>query len=257
MKEKRGWYKKLFTAPKLTTVALLLTICIPIFGYNKLYTLAQISFVAAFVIGIAAFGVAIRSSSKEKDKKRKAVKILGTLSIPVLGLLVFVGSASTIPNNNNNVSNNTVTATEQKQVTPPDPDEILKLVNDERAKVGSPALVVDENLVKSATEKAQDMDTYDYYGHENHDGTRGYDYAIAVTGGESNNYCQSVSENYQASSSSISSSQNTFDWWMNSTSHREALEDAKYSRTGIAVVYDKSRDAYITVEHFCETVPQN
>ena len=94
MEEERSWREELFTAPKLTTVALLLTVSISVFGYNKSYALAQISFVAALLVGVVAFGVAVRNSSREKSKKRKVLKILGTLSIPVLGLSVLVGSAS-------------------------------------------------------------------------------------------------------------------------------------------------------------------
>ena len=75
----------------------------------------------------------------------------------------------------------TEVAQEQKQeqpkskydVGPPDAQEMLELVNQERAKVGAALLKLDERLNASAQEKADDMQNRDYYGHVSPEGTRG------------------------------------------------------------------------------------
>ena len=58
-------------------------------------------------------------------------------------------------------------------VGPPDAQEMLELVNEERAKVGAAPLKLDERLNASAQEKADDMQNRDYYGHVSPEGTRG------------------------------------------------------------------------------------
>ena len=58
-------------------------------------------------------------------------------------------------------------------VGPPDAQEMLELVNQERAKVGAAPLKLDERLNASAQEKADDMQNRGYYGHVSPEGTRG------------------------------------------------------------------------------------
>ena len=50
-------------------------------------------------------------------------------------------------------------------VGPPDPQEILELVNQERARIGVAPLVMDENVQKSAQLKADDMEAKGYRQH--------------------------------------------------------------------------------------------
>ena len=76
----------------------------------------------------------------------------------------------------------TTAAQEQKQeqpkskydVGPPDAQEMLELVNKERAKVGAAPLKLDERLNASAQEKANDMQNRGYYDHKSPDGIEGY-----------------------------------------------------------------------------------
>ena len=135
------------------------------------------------------------------------------------------------------------------EAKPPTASEILGLVNAERAKIGVAALVVYENLVRSAECKAIDMDKFDYFGHQDKDNSgrkNGLDYLDSLMPG-----CSYIGENYQATSRASATSQTALDWWMNSPPHREALLSDKYSKTGIGVVYDESREYYIAVQHFC------
>lgn len=126
-------------------------------------------------------------------------------------------------------------------VGPADAQEMLELVNRERAKVGAAPLVLDERLNQSAQEKANDMTGRNYYGHVSPDGVHGYSLAENRTKGS----CGLVGENiiknlYDANS------QNTINEWMNSKPHREAILDPRYTKTGFGISESS------IVQHFCE-----
>ena len=127
------------------------------------------------------------------------------------------------------------------KVGPPDAQEMLELVNQERAKVGAAPLKLDERLNASAQEKADDMQNRDYYGHVSPEGVHGYSLAENRTKGS----CGLVGENiiknrYDANS------QNTINGWMNSEPHRKAILDSRYTKTGFGI----SKGSI--VQHFCE-----
>lgn len=147
-------------------------------------------------------------------------------------------------------------AQEQKQpkskydVGPPDAQEMLELVNQERAKVGAAPLKLDERLNASAQEKADDMQNRGYYGHVSPEGTRGTLFVFKHMPSK----CRYAGENLAEVSntdSKFGSSRFTIDNWMHSTKgHREAILDAKYSLVGFGI----SKQGYdlIVVQHFCE-----
>ena len=149
-------------------------------------------------------------------------------------------------------------AQEQKQeqpkskydVGPPDAQEMLELVNQERAKVGVAPLRPDERLNASAQEKADDMQNRDYYDHKSPDSIEGYSLVFK----HMQNRCRYASENLAKVSTAdgkIGNSRFTIDNWMRSTKgHREAILDAKYSLVGFGI----SKQGYdlIVVQHFCE-----
>ncbi len=147
-------------------------------------------------------------------------------------------------------------AQEQKQeqpkskydVGPPDAQEMLELVNKERAKVGAAPLKLDERLNASAQEKANDMQNRDYYGHESPDGIEGYSLVFK----HMPNRCRYASENLAILLVSISNSRETIDGWMSSTKgHREAILDKKYDLVGFGVAKNKYGNSLV-VQHFCE-----
>ena len=149
-------------------------------------------------------------------------------------------------------------AQEQKQeqpkskydVGPPDAQEMLELVNQERAKVGAAPLKLDERLNASAQEKADDMQNRGYYDHKSPDGIEGYSLVFKHMPSK----CRYASENLaevSTADSKFGSSRFTIDNWMHSTKgHREAILDAKYSLVGFGI----SKQGYdlIVVQHFCE-----
>lgn len=127
-------------------------------------------------------------------------------------------------------------------VGPPDPQEILELVNEERKRIGVPPLMVDPRLVASAQEKADDMQNRDYRAHRSPDGVHGYEIARRHTGYD----CSYLGENLSWTiDKNTGTSQSAFDGWMSSEPHRKALQDARYATTGIAT------NREVSVQHFC------
>lgn len=127
---------------------------------------------------------------------------------------------------------------------PADPQEILELVNQERARIGVAPLVMDENVQKSAQLKADDMEAKGYRQH-NIPGlgdmyTQEMYYLIYQQA-----KCTMSGENWTAGANI--SSRGAFNWWMNSESHRKAIQDPKYTKIGIGV----GTKSQVAVQHFC------
>ena len=147
-------------------------------------------------------------------------------------------------------------AKEQKQeqpkskydVGPPDAQEMLELVNEERAKVGVAPLKLDERLNASAQEKADDMQNRDYYGHVSPEGTRGTLFVFKHMPSK----CRYAGENLANILIPDSNSRNPISTWMSSTKgHREAILDKDYDLVGFGIAKDKYGNSLI-VQHFCD-----
>ena len=147
-------------------------------------------------------------------------------------------------------------AQEQKQeqpkskydVGPPDAQEMLELVNEERAKVGVAPLKLDERLNASAQEKADDMQNRDYYGHVSPEGTRGTLFVFKHMPSK----CRYAGENLANILIPDSNSRNPISTWMSSTKgHREAILDKDYDLVGFGIAKDKYGNSLI-VQHFCD-----
>lgn len=164
-------------------------------------------------------------------------------SIVLLGLAgstAFVVYTANQPDGSIEATTNSAEA----ETPPPTPEELLRLVNDERAKVGVAPLVIDENVQKAAQLKADDFASRDYYSHA----IKGSEYILTpemdslistmcTTGNEN------INNNIQTSAQAVSS-------WINSPSHKETMLNAKYSKTGFGVSHDEGK-YYFTVQHFC------
>lgn len=130
------------------------------------------------------------------------------------------------------------------EMGPADPQEILELVNQERARIGVAPLVMDENVQKSAQLKADDMVAKGYRQHiiPGTPYTLNSEMAYWV-----NKSCSKSSENitWGKDGDNESTSQASFSAWMSSKPHREAIQNPKYTKTGIGV-----KDG-VVVQHFC------
>jgi len=173
--------------------------------------------------------------------KRMSI-ILATVAVLTLGVAGYASLATkpaTVPS-----THVTERVLSKYEVGPPDAQELLELVNAERAKVGVAPLTIDEGLNTSAQIKADDMSNNDYFGHVDANGKHGYEYAYEYSAN-----CKVPSENIRWTPLAASTSRVVYDGWYNSPQHIAAIRKADYTLTGIAV--SNSADKYYTVQHFC------
>lgn len=145
---------------------------------------------------------------------------------------------------NGQIQQATAPAPTKYEVGPPDAQELLELVNAERAKVGVAPLKIDERLNQSAQWKADDMVTYDYFGHIKPGESRnnGLDYLDSID----DSLCRNVGENITDNTESADNySLMSFTSWKNSASHYKAMINPAYAYTGFGISGTK------VVEHFC------
>lgn len=154
------------------------------------------------------------------------------------------------------VNRNHSTATKENQATlkaevaapveqPPAKDELLRLVNEERARAGVAPLVSDELLNQSAQYKAQDMLDRNYFDHK--DPSTGLNNGLRYArehGKEcplwiSENITDNVTDEDNTSAQAIRS-------WKNSEPHYKAMIDPRYETTGFGIAGTK------IVQHFCD-----
>ena len=165
--------------------------------------------------------------------------------ITILALLALVVWGDKVAESNPEPTTQ-ATVQSKYEVGPPDPQEMLELVNAERKKVGVAPLTIDVNVQKSAQLKADDFSERDYYSHI----VKGTEYTLTD---EMADYversCISSGENINGD---IYTSQEALDTWLGSPPHKEAILNAEYTLTGFGVSNDKDDD-YYAVQHFCVT----
>jgi uncharacterized protein YkwD len=123
--------------------------------------------------------------------------------------------------------------------------EVLRLVNVERAKVGCPALIPQDELTAAAEGHSQDQAVRDYYSHVSPDGipirtvntrTRAANYAGVR-----------VNENLAAGSNNAAVLVNA---WMNSMGHRSTMLSCDYLYAGVAVYYQPNDEGNVQAVDF-------
>lgn len=129
------------------------------------------------------------------------------------------------------------------QSQPPTREELLILVNKERAKVGVAPLQIDQRLNQSAQYKADDMAKHNYGHTSSYDGRHGYEYIADFAPG----LCSVPSENIAGRPTAT----RTVDGWVKSPSHYQAMINPKYTLTGFGIA-KYGDNAYYEVEHFCQ-----
>lgn len=137
--------------------------------------------------------------------------------------------------------------TDKYKVGPPDPQELLELVNKERAKVGVKPLEYDKNVEKSAQLKADDFAERNYYSHT----VKGTKYTLTDEMAYYVNLsCKSSGENIAGDMKNSYEPMLGVDSWMDSPPHKKAILGSKYSKTGFGISQEYDGD-YFIVQHFC------
>lgn len=112
----------------------------------------------------------------------------------------------------------------------PSVDDVFDKVNAQRVKNDLKPLVKNSVLTEVALERARDMNTNNYYAHEDNKGLYFYDHI------EQKNYqvgfaCENLDMSFSDSTSSY-----VADWMNSSNGHRECLLDSKITDAGYALV---------------------
>lgn len=128
--------------------------------------------------------------------------------------MIFVGDEITISEN------------EQQAVE----EQVVSLVNKERAKEGLAPLAIDWELARVAKYKSQDMHDKNYFSH------------TSPTYGSPFDMMKSFGIRYNAAGENIAKGQTSaaqvMDAWMNSAGHRANIMDAKFTHIGVGYVED-------------------
>lgn len=119
-------------------------------------------------------------------------------------------------------------------------DEVLRLTNEERAKVGAPPLKRASDLDALARAHSQDMISRHFFDHNNPDGKSPFDRmrAAGIT-------YRAAAENIAYGQSSAASVMNA---WMNSSGHRKNILNATYTEIGIGAIKNSGGTIYWTQE---------
>ncbi len=114
--------------------------------------------------------------------------------------------------------------------------EMLALINNERAKQGLPALVLDSRLSNGAYLKSKDMGVNGYFNH------------TSPTYGSPFQMMKSLGISYRAAAENIARNQTVsraHTAFMNSAGHRENILDASYHKVGLGF-YQSGKNLYVT-----------
>ena len=128
----------------------------------------------------------------------------------------------------NQENNEAGEATAEEVKTTEQAKQVLKLVNQERAKYGLKPLVISSKLTNVATIKAQDMADKGYFDH------------TSPTYGSPFDMLRHFGVQYSAAGENIAAGQKdakeVMDSWMNSSGHRANILKAEYEQIGIGYV---------------------
>lgn len=173
------------------------------------------------------------------DNMRRFAKAAIALGV-IIALAAVLGVGIAIKDQKP-VKTASVAATE---LSPPTRAELLRLVNEQRAKVGVKPLVESPLLDQSAQWKADDEIRYSYFGHVKPGtiGNDGLDYleSIGSPCGAGN-----VSENLSRENYPPYTAQAAVTGWVHSKLHYQAMINPRYTLTGFGIADNQ------LVEHFC------
>ena len=210
-------------------------------------------FIFAFVFALASgISAIVEIFTAKAGKRSRAVShLLCVLGFGILVLAAMIGVFSQAhPGTTKANAGNTHTTRDKYDEGPPDATEILELVNQERQSKGVSPLAVDERLVASAREKAEDMAVRSYLKHDNPEGVPGTELVFKRTG----DLCKYGGENIQFFPGEKVTSRMVVNSWKESKPHYDGMLNGKYLLTGVYVkqgTYAAS-DGYYSVQHFCQ-----
>lgn len=155
--------------------------------------------IALYCLGVAIFSFYLPMASTQQPKPSQAVKAASTVSF-----------------------------TQQSEVL--DPNQIFALVNKERLKNSSVALVANEKLGTIATTRASDMVKRQYYAHKDPDGKYYSDY-FGQNGITADYSCENLDLIFIPDGRTVIT-----DWLASNSGHRECILNNNLTQAGYAAV---------------------
>lgn len=193
----------------ILTIIILMLSTFTVFGQNITYTVK---------VGDTLFKIAQKYQSNSSDIMASNPAIKSPSAI-------YVGQQLSIP------TNSSVKAFE---------NEVVRLVNVQRANRGLRALVQNWQLSNLARTKSQDMINSKYFSH------------ISPTYGSPFNMMENVGINFSAAGENIAMGQSTpaqvMNAWMNSAGHRANILSGSYTQIGVGLAKNKNGICYWTQE---------
>lgn len=209
-------------------------------------------FASVFALASGISAIVEMFTAKAGKRLRAAGHLLCVLGFGILVLAAMIGVFSQAhPGTTKANAGNTHTPRDKYDEGPPDATEILELVNQERQSKGVSPLAVDERLVASAREKAEDMVKNQYLEHISPaTGVDGYTLVFRNT----NQLCSYAGENLQWYPKYGATSRDSYNSTKGSEAHNNATIDSKYKLVGIYVAEGRlnGQDGYYSVQHFCQ-----
>ncbi len=176
---------------------------------------------------------------------KKVIITLSALGVLLFGTAIIAGLAMQLRPRSTVAPQTTISVAAPPVTQPPTISELLKLVNEERAKNGVAPLVEDSRLDQSAQRKTDDEVKYNYFGHISpNDGKHGYEYINDV--GIS---CKTDGENLSQDTSFARTSDMVIRGWINSKPHHDAMINPNYSLIGFGI---SGTDTLQVSAHFCQ-----
>ena len=117
-------------------------------------------------------------------------------------------------------------------------DQVVTLVNQERAKAGCKALTVDSRLVTAARGHSQDMATRNYFDHNTPEGVTPWT-RITNAGYRFSSAAENIASGQTTPASVMTA-------WMNSQGHRENILNCNLRNIGVGLAYNAKHTPYWT-----------
>lgn len=169
--------------------------------------------------------------SPTRTPTRTATQVPSLMPSATIDIQPTEGGASATPTSPSTPSTCTASANAGVEA------QVVELINTERVSRGLADYGVDSRLVATARVQATDMACNHFTSHTGSDGSSVRD-RVAAQG-----YAWSwIGENYYVTGNTESGAQVAFDWWMNSTPHRDNLLSPNYTQFGVGYVYDANSD---------------
>ena len=121
-------------------------------------------------------------------------------------------------------------------------EQVVALVNQERAGAGCPPLAIDERLVAAAQGHSEDMAANDFFSHTGSDGSEPWE-RMEAAGYDWSRAAENIAAGYPTPEEVVAA-------WMNSMGHRNNILNCALVDTGVGYVYLADDGGSVNYHHY-------